>query len=227
MLDWIPDPAALWRNPQSATMSMSSDPTWTALMSKRHMEQRHVPLRQFPLVTSVGDVPVHLVGAPTPASAYQPAPVLTNQPVVHVVQGETLQYTAQGENRDFVDHPIQNLSYSLAHHPMELARVLWDYARQGLGYIVWNYQDFYQQLQAWDGTVPGLLRHMGLWWRGAVVALITLGLLEIAPLLNALTTWMRMAFDLLSTLFRMTGAALDELWYLLERIWADVTSLWS
>lgn len=229
MLDWIPDPLDLWhhatgyyKNKKSLTLAPSDH----ILGEKIQLRQTHPKIPQFPLLVHQGDVPVHLVGTPTPASMYQPVPVRlpNNDPsttsVVHNVEGPT--FTAQGEVRDNVLHPFQHLGYTMTHHPVEFMELLVDYLKRGAGWVVWNYQDFFQQLQQWDGSWLGFTRLTGLMWRGMMVALITVGIVEVAPLLQSLGTWMRLVFDFVRGFLGLVGSAVDELWYLLQTIVEDV-----
>lgn len=239
LVKYVPDPKDMWQGgKQYYTVKgltrdhMEGDPIYDALRSKLRQRQQHPEQAQYPVVAQQGAVPTFRVGAPTPAVAYQPVPTrptdnhsTEHMSVIHRAEDPT--FTAQGEPRAALDHPFQHIGYNLTHHPVDLLKQLFDYAKQGAGWIVWNYQDFYQQLRNWDGSLVGLTRSMGLFWRGLVVGLITLGLVETAPILEALATWLRLAFDFLTGALGLTGSLLEELWYLLEKIWVDVTRLWS
>lgn len=228
VLDFIPDPANLWRSQKHYTVSGRID---DPLSQQFQLKRMHPEMPMYPILTKQGDVPVHLVGTPTPASVYEPVPARkpNNDPasnqVVHFAEGPT--FTAQGEVRDHVLHPFHHLGYTLTHHPVEFVEQLFHYTKQGLGWVVWNYQDLYEQLKQWDGSWIGFSRSMGLAWRAVVVGLITLGLFELGPLLEALALWLRLVFDFVRGALGLVGEAVDALWYVLQRVWDDVTSLWQ
>lgn len=207
---------------------MPMTPSDHILHQKIGLARMHPEIPQFPLLVSRGDAPVHEVGAPTPASVYQPVPVRlpNNTPstnaVVHNVEGPT--FTSQGEVRDNLLHPFQHLGYTVTHHPVDFLRQLFEYTKQGMGWVVWNYRDFFQQLQQWDGSWLGFTRLSGLMWRGLVVGLLTVGFIEIAPLMSAVATWLRLVFDFMRGALGLVGAAVDELWELLYRLYVDIFS---
>lgn len=228
MLDSIPDPATWWRKKPMVDMT-GLTPWQVAIFQKAQLAKQHPELRQFPLLVHQGDVPTHQVGSPTPAAAYQPVPVqkTDNIPsvhnVVHNVEGPT--FTAQGEVRDAVLHPMRHLGYTLTNHPVVFAENLWQATKQGMGWVVYQYSDFFKQLQGWDGSWIGFTRTAGLFWRGLIVAALTVGMVEIAPLLNSLATWVRLVFDFIRGALGLVGDAVDELWWLLTRLWNDITGL--
>ena len=122
---------------------------------------------------------------------------------------------------------LTHLWTTLSTRPQHLPQALWHLAKATVGWVAWNYADLFVQFEQWDGTMWGLMRHMGLIWRGMVCMLITLGLLEIAPFLELLTQWIRIAFDLLRTALQLTAEAAEEVWTLLRRLYADVAGLFA
>lgn len=231
ILDWIPDPAHLWRtNPyhNKANMVFPTTPSDHVLNQKVQLAKERPSLTQYPLLTHQGNVPVHLVGVPTPAAAYEPVPVRKpdNSPstnaIVHFAEGAV--YTAQGEVRDHVLHPFHHLGYTLTHHPIDFAKQLWDYTRRGMGWVVFQYTDFIDHLRHWDGSWISFTQTIGLLWRGAIALALTVGIVELSPLLQALGTWLRLVYDFIRGALGLVGEALDVLWYLLERLWYDITS---
>ena len=201
----------------------AADNIYDALKNQYNEERNGTGFPHYPIVAKQGpQVSVLTTGSPEPLSVRQ----TKDTTVQFTYTAESPEFNTQGEPRVYVDHPLQYFGWTLTHHPDQAFALLWGYARQAVGWVVWNYTDFFQQLQAWDGTWFGLVGHMGLLWRGMVVALLTMGLIEIAPLLEALASWLRIAFDVIRTVFHLAGEALDELWYLLQRLWTDLTHLW-
>lgn len=234
LLASIPDPANLWRpnryhNPKYM-MNLNNQPRdYQAMVDKFKLARQHPEWKQYPMMAEAGDVPIHLVGTPQPAQAYQPVPARTpnNEPsstaITHFAEGPV--YTAQGEVRDTVVHPFQNLGYTLVHHPADFFKRMWELTQDTVRWVVFQYTDFYHQLTNWHGGIDSFSQSMGLVWRGAIVAALTLGFVEIAPLMNALATWIRLVFDLLRGALGLVGEAVDELWNLLTRLWDDITGL--
>lgn len=194
VLDWMPDSV------------------WAALRSPKERQKLLEPSYR-----QQGDVPVHQVGVPTTAADYAPVPVTQPQYVVHVY-GESVQYN----DRENVDHPLRHLGYTIKHHPMDLLKYLWDHAQKGFNWVLWNFNDFVAQLDNWDGSWFSLITNMHLWWRGMVLLMIGIGVLEVSQLVNALANWLRLAFDVLKSAFGLVGSAVDELIYLLHKIWDDL-----
>lgn len=227
----------LHRDRHAMVPHYSPNPATAALQRDLEYRKSKGPLGpqsgRYPMMAEQGDVPVILVGAPKTAEVYQPVPVrkTDNSPgttrQTHLAESPA--FTTQGEPRDAVYHPFHwsNLGYTITHHPVDFVRQLFDYAKQGVGWIWWNYEDFYEQFRNWDGSWVGLAHSTGLFWRGLVCALITVGLWEIAPLLEALASWLRLTFDFLKGALQLTGVILDDVWYLLQRVWDDVTGLFA
>lgn len=113
----------------------------------------------------------------------------------------------------------------VVHGPMNIIEKVWLTLRMVGGWVVWNYTDLMEQFQRWDGTWFGLVRHTHILWRASVVALLTLGILEVAPLLEMITQWVGMLFELVRFTFSLAGSAVEELWYLLSRVYDDLTGL--
>ena len=109
--------------------------------------------------------------------------------------------------------------------PGALLEKLWELTVWVVGGVVWQYADWMDQFRQWDGTWSGLLLHTHLLWRTVVVSFLSLGLLEMVPLLETLGRWLSMFFEFLRYAFRLTGDALGEAWTLLVRVYDDVTGL--
>ena len=113
--------------------------------------------------------------------------------------------------------------HTLTEHPLQFLGQLVDALKKAVGYVIWNYIDFAEQFRRWDGTLWGLVHGTHLLWRSLVTAAITVGLFEMGPLLEALATWARILVDLLRTAFNLTVEAVEMVWYVLGRVWDDVT----
>lgn len=222
----MPDPAVLWRGPTDRLppkQPLALPPDEAALQDKLKQALLHPEIRQYPLVDHQGDTPVHLVTQPLPAQAYQPVPVQRTDGV-HLIPGEMITVDSQGQNRNLSNVVPGRISLEAFKTPQSLWASVWEITRNSLRWVTWNYVDFYQQLQSWDGTVGGLLRHAQLWWRAAVVGLITFGIVEVGTLLEALAMWGRLLYDILRSTLGLVGTLLDDLWMLVSAVVNTVTS---
>ena len=113
----------------------------------------------------------------------------------------------------------------VVHGPMNVLEKVWITTRMAVGWVVWNYTDWVSEFSKWDGTWTGLLTESHLIWRSTVVGLLTLGMLEVAPLIEILIRWFGMMFELMRVAFRLGAEGLEELWYLLGRVYEDLKSL--
>lgn len=108
--------------------------------------------------------------------------------------------------------------HTLTDNPGHLLGVAIDGVWNALKYVGWNYVDFIDQLRSWDGTWSGLLTHTALLWRTVVTVLITAGLVQIGPLLMAVTEWGGLLGRLLYSTFRTLGYAADLLWQAIDAL---------
>lgn len=115
--------------------------------------------------------------------------------------------------------------HTLSKNPLQLLGQLIEGLKTAVGYILWNYIDFGEQFRRWDGTLWGLVHGTHLLWRSLVTVAITLGLLELGPLLEALAQWIRLFVDLIRTAFNLTVEAVEMVWYVLGRIWDDLAQM--
>ena len=99
--------------------------------------------------------------------------------------------------------------HTLTKHPLQFLGQLLEGLKKAVGYVIWNYIDFAEQYRRWDGTLWGLVHGTKLLWRALVTVALTLGLLELGPLLEALAQWIRLFVDLVKTAFELTVEAVE------------------
>ena len=104
---------------------------------------------------------------------------------------------------------------------------LWTLTKRVVGGIVWNYTDWVDQFRLWDGTWRGLIVHSHLLWRTVVVGFLTLGILEIVPVIEALGRWLYYFYEFLRMVFGLTGDALSEMGSLVLKIYDDIRYLFD
>ena len=106
--------------------------------------------------------------------------------------------------------------------PRQILHSIWSIISSTFGYVIWNYEDFARQFQSWDGSVNGLLRHMGLLWRTMITIFITLGILELGPLIDGLSRIFMEIGELVVFMFRLVETTANEMWYFLNLLWEDL-----
>lgn len=106
--------------------------------------------------------------------------------------------------------------------PRQILHHLWTVTNATFGYVIWNYQDFAHQFQSWDGSINGLLHHMGLLWRTMVTILLTLGILELGPFIDGLSRIFMEIGELIVFVFRLVETTASEMWYFLNILWEDL-----
>lgn len=106
-------------------------------------------------------------------------------------------------------------------NPRQIIHHIWSVIRGTFGYVIWNYEDFVMQFQSWDGSVTGLLQHVGLLWRTMITVVITLGLLELGPLIDGLSRILMEIGELIMFTFRLVETTANEMWYFLNLLWED------
>lgn len=95
-----------------------------------------------------------------------------------------------------------------------------------VGYVIWNYEDLYNQFQKWDGSPLNLFQDMHFLWRGMVSAIITLGLIEIVPILESLVSLWWDFMGLVYHSFVFLGNAVSEAFHIIATLWDDADNLW-
>lgn len=130
------------------------------------------------------------------------------------------QYFTDKLNRDPPPQPSwwSDLQQTALQSPTHLVEAMFRGAMEGLRYVGWNYVDFLDQWKSWDGSWTGLLTHASLMWRTVVTVLLTAGLIQIGPLLLAVTEWVRMLGAVLVRTFGFVGDAVTLVWNTLEEL---------
>lgn len=178
------------------------------------------------------DPPHHPSTAPfVPPSTKNIVPLGPEQ-VVHM---EDRGRVVSGQNPENMTRcPFINLSWKLHRDPGHLFYVLWDITKKTVTWVVWNYEEFYRLMthapivQHWynlQGEVDRVVWLSEVVWRGIIVAGITWGLINITPLLVALTEWFTLFVRFLRSAFGLVGKALSDVLYVVERIYEDIRSI--
>lgn len=164
----------------------------------------------------------------------QTDPVLSKLPMASGTNLQQLQHPVVDPAKYFTDIltkdrvPPQpswwsDLQQTLRHNPSQLLWTISSGVVDALKWIGWNYVDLVDQLRSWDGTWWGLMSHTTLLWRMVVTTLLTVGLIQAGPLLQALTEWIRLLGSMLSTTFGFVEEGLELLWQTLEDVFSFVT----
>jgi hypothetical protein len=111
-------------------------------------------------------------------------------------------------------------------HIQTLVPLIYDALKSTVGYVIWTYEDLYNQLSHWDGKATSLLKDVHFLWRAAVTGLVTLALIEIGPLLQSLFSLWWDLMELLFGFFRFIGSAVQEAVYMVRILYDDVDALW-
>lgn len=187
--------------------------------------------RQPLLLTTVGNgnpptipVPAPTTGGPSSVSNYVPVPpipgVRTPATVLPLNDDTSALYLVNEQT--LKSNRISMGYWDMILHPSTILPHMYDVLK-GIGsYVVWNYQDFVEQFRSWNGTWMGLLEHTGLVWRAFVTAFLTLGLIEIAPILGSLWTILLQLGEVLATVFRWATGVSLEAFHLIGVLWDDM-----
>ena len=111
-------------------------------------------------------------------------------------------------------------------HLDTIVPAVYDAIKRAVGYVIWNYEDLYNQFRLWDGSPLNLFRDMHFVWRCMVSAVITLGLIEIVPLLESLFSLWWDFMSLVYHAFVFAGHAVSEVIHFLVLLWDDADALW-
>lgn len=167
-----------------------------------------------------------------PAQASVPPRGEARVPNVHVVPldsevGQRIVQVVEGRGQDEHKDPKYHLTHQgmLLHAPELVLKHIWDVVKQGGGYVVWNYTDFYNHFATWTGSYTGLLTNIQFMWRALVTAVLTIGLLEILPLIEGLGRLLWDIFYVVRAAFGLIERAVDELFVFLTILWDDMASL--
>lgn len=159
------------------------------------------------------------------------APVKPSDTQPHVITDtrhvDTVPWWHRMNGWKLTEHITQTVKSTPVLHPSEWPKHLWNSFGSILGYIGWSYQDLVEQFKAWDGTWQGLISHVGLWWRVIVTVFITLGILELATWMEAFAGLVRILWSALKGVFYLVVDVVEEFWRVIDRIWNDITSLFS
>lgn len=107
-------------------------------------------------------------------------------------------------------------------NPSALFHELWSILRDSGAYVVWNFEDLRAQIMQWDGTMWGLMHHMGLIWRVMITAILLVGITQAGPLLDAMVRLFQLLFDVVSTVVTITWGVVEEMWSVVERIFSTI-----
>lgn len=153
-------------------------------------------------------------------------PVLSKLPYTGGATTQQLQNPVANPVQYFTDKLIRDpppqpswwsdLQHGALRNPGHLLETAFGAVVGGVKYIGWNYVDFFDQIRSWDGTWWGLVQHSALLWRTLVTVLLTAGLIQVGPLLLAVTEWARMLGSLLASTFGLAGDALGMVWEVVD-----------
>lgn len=120
-------------------------------------------------------------------------------------------------------HPTSHLTHmGMFSNPGLIVHHIWSVIHATFGYIIWNYEDFVIQFQSWDGSVNGLIQHVGLLWRTMITIVLTLGILELGPFIDGLSRIFMEIGELIMFMFRLVETTANEMWYFLNVLWEDL-----
>lgn len=107
-------------------------------------------------------------------------------------------------------------------HPQLIVDHIWTVFKSTFGYVIWSYEDFVIQFQAWDGSVGGLMHHVGLIWRTMITIVLTLGILELGPFIDGMSRIFMEIGELIAFTFRLVETTINEMWYFMNLLWQDL-----
>lgn len=145
---------------------------------------------------------------------------LPSQTYIHIVAppGSTTQYPV------VIPHDGHTPGYA-----MQIRKLVDDIYRAlktTFGYVLFTYEDLYNQLMLWDGKVTSLLTNVHFLWRMAVTGIVTIGILEIVPLLESIFSVWWDLMELIYHFFEFLGSAVQEVVYGIRILYDDVDALW-
>lgn len=108
--------------------------------------------------------------------------------------------------------------------PRQLINHLWGLMTSSFNYVVWDYSDFVAQFSTWDGTMLGLMSHMNLIWRTMITVLITIGLIELVPVTEAMVRVLTEFGYIMKLAFNLGVSIMEEVWSILSMV---MTDLWK
>lgn len=188
-------------------------------------------------VLVVHDVPGHppLV---QPLGSSQRATEVNAAPVVTTNQNDAMQIKPPGQLYIHISTPNQGVPIVIPHdgppvHPLQknfqlstFVENLYLWIKKTIGYVWWTYEDFFEQWRTWDGSAISLLKDTHRIWRTIVTGFITLGLLEIVPLLESLFHLWWGFMELVYYAFEFLGTGISEFVHFLWLVYDDVEWLW-
>lgn len=100
----------------------------------------------------------------------------------------------------------------------------WNTIKTVMGYVGFTYSDFLQQWRNWDKTMLGLVHNFDFMWRIFVTVLITFGAYELTTTIDAFGRILRYMWEAVTSIFDVSTSVLEEIWYILEKMWNSVLS---
>lgn len=107
--------------------------------------------------------------------------------------------------------------------PVGILHSVWDILTSTLGWVIGEYQEFYEQFRSWDGSISGLMWNVGLIWHGAMVVLLTVGIVEIGSLVESLSRILYEVGSLVMGGLNVGVTVAEELWRFVEIVFRTLT----
>lgn len=176
-----------------------------------------------------GDVFQGISGIPAAVGATPVTDLLQGIPGIPSTQFNHIPLTPDNQDLLVTEQTLKNKNdvygmgflHDLLQHPWTIPEKLFEALWKAGGYILWTYQDLVDQFRAWDGTLYGLITHMGLLWRAGVTALVTWGLFESAPILEMLFGLLMELGRVLLDLVSWATGATEFVFHWLGVLWDD------
>lgn len=159
-------------------------------------------------------------------------------PVVSTNQNDAMEVKPPGQVYIHISQPNQGVPIIIPHdgpppHPLQqnfqlstFVENLYLVIKKILGYVWWSYEDFVEQWRTWDGSAVSLLKDTHRIWRTIVTGFLTLGLLEIVPLLESVFHIWWGFMELVYYAFEFLGTGITEFFHFLWLVYDDAEWLW-
>lgn len=105
-----------------------------------------------------------------------------------------------------------------------MVRDIWNMLGSAVKYIEFSYADLYRLLTTNHGSWLNIVHDVDVLYRLIITALITVGILQIAPLLQLVFSLARSIFDIIVFTYQTSVSSARELWNVLMNIYDDLVN---